>query len=299
MPTAYRESQSMTNKVGIFYAYWEHEWDTDFMPYIGKVRNLGFDVLEINAGTLARMSPAAQDALAKKAAENGIVLTLCVGLPRDMDPASPDAQCRRNGIAFLVNSAKTMRRLGIQTIAGILYGTWPSALPENGEKEEFVERSVASMKEAIKAAEDNDVKFCLEVVNRFEQFIMNTTKEAVGYVQRVGSPALKLHLDTFHMNIEEDDPADAIRHAGGFLGHVHLGENNRRPPGAGLLPWDSIFDALKVIGYTGHLVMEPFLTAGGTIGRDIRVYRDLKGDLDLDQGARDALRFVRAHLSRR
>jgi len=289
----------VTNKVGIFYAYWEHDWDTDFMPYVGRVRNLGFDVLEINAGTFARMSPVAQDALAKKASENGIALTLCIGLPREMDTASPDARCRKNGIAFLVNSARTMRRLGIQTISGILYGTWPSALPENGEKDEFVDRSVASMKEAIKAAEDNDVKFCLEVVNRFEQFIMNTAKEAVGYIRRVGSPALKLHLDTFHMNIEEDDPADAIRHAGSHLGHFHLGENNRRPPGAGHLPWDSIFDALKAIGYTGDLVMEPFLTAGGTIGRDIRVYRDLKGDLDLDQGARDALRFVRAHLSRR
>jgi D-psicose/D-tagatose/L-ribulose 3-epimerase len=289
----------MTNKVGIFYAYWEHDWDTDFMPYVGRVRNLGFDVLEINAGTFARMSTDAQDALAKKASENGITLTLCIGLPRKMDTASPDARCRKNGIAFLVNSARTMRRVGIQTISGILYGTWPSTLPENGEKDEFVERSVASMKEAIKAAEDNDVKFCLEVVNRFEQFIMNTANEAVDYIRRVGSSALKVHLDTFHMNIEEDDPADAIRHAGSHLGHFHLGENNRRPPGAGHLPWDSIFDALKAIGYTGHLVMEPFLTVGGTIGRDIRVYRDLKGDLDLDQGARDALRFVRAHLSRR
>jgi D-psicose/D-tagatose/L-ribulose 3-epimerase len=299
MPAAYRESLTMTNKVGMFYAYWEHDWDTDFMPYVGRVRKLGFDVLEINAGTFARMSPDAQDALAKKASENGITLTLCIGLPREMDTASPDARYRKNGIAFLVNSAKTMRRLGIQTISGILYGTWPSALPENGEKEEFVERSVASMKEAIKAAEDNDVKFCLEVVNRFEQFIMNTANEAAGYIQRVGSPALKLLLDTFHMNIEEDDPADAIRHAGSLLGHFHLGENNRRPPGVGHLPWDLIFDALKEIGYTGHLVMEPFLTVGGTIGRDIRMYRDLKGDLDLDQGAGDALRFVRAHLSRR
>lgn len=289
----------MTNKVGIFYAYWEHDWDADFMPYVRKCRALGFDVLEINAGTFSRMSPQDQDALAREASGSGIELTLCVGLPPEMDTASTDSRCRRNGIDFLVTSAKAMKRNGIRTISGILYGSWPTALPQDGAKESYVDRSVASMREAVKAAEDNDVRFCLEVVNRFEQFIMNTASEAVAYIQRVGSPALKVHLDTFHMNIEEDDPAQAIAQAGSHLGHFHLGENNRRPPGAGLLPWDVIFDALKAAGYKGHLVMEPFLTVGGTIGRDIRMYRDLRGDMDLDQGARDALRFVRGHLSRR
>lgn len=289
----------MTNKVGIFYAYWEHDWDVDFMPYVERVRALGFDVLEINAGAFSRMSADAQDALGKKASEKGIELTLCIGLPRELDTASSDPRCRRNGIAFLSRSAKTMKRLGMRNISGILYGAWPSVLPENEEKAEIVERSIASMKEAIKSAEDNDVSFCLEVVNRFEQFIMNSAKEAAEYIRRVDSPALKMHLDTFHMNIEEDDPAEAIMHAGDLLGHFHLGENNRRPPGTGHLPWNLIFDALKGIGYSGRLVMEPFLTVGGTIGRDIRMYRDLKGDLDLDQGAKDALRFVRGHLSRR
>ena len=253
----------------------------------------------MNANVFAKMRPADQDALAGEASTNGVELTLCVGLPRELDIASRNAKYRKNGIEFFTNTAKTMKRLGIRIISGVLYGTWPTRLPDGEKKDEFVERSVASMKEAIKAAEDNDLVFCVEVVNRFEQFIMNTAKEAVGYTQRVGSPALKVHLDTFHMNIEEDDPREAVLQAGSLLGHLHLGENNRRPPGVGHLPWDAIFDALRAINYTGRLVMEPFITMGGTITRDISLYRDLRGDLDLDEGAKDALNFVRTHLARR
>ena len=155
------------------------------------------------------------------------------------------------------------------------------------------------MKEAVKAAEDNRVIFNVEVVNRFEQFLLNTCDEALAYVQAVGSPNLKILLDTFHMNIEEDSIGNAITKAGTYLGHVHLGENNRTPPGCGRghIPWDELASALKTIHYQGALVMEPFLIPGGEVGRDIKVFRDLSVGYDMDEEARKACLFVRKKLS--
>ncbi len=78
-------------------------------------------------------------------------------------------------------------------------------------------------------------------MNRFEQYLINTAAEGVAYIDEVGSPNLKLLLDVFHMNIEEDDMTQAIITAGDKLGHFHIGETNRRPPGQGRMPWKEIF----------------------------------------------------------
>jgi D-psicose/D-tagatose/L-ribulose 3-epimerase len=193
--------------------------------------------------------------------------------------------------------AEGVGEMGGGNLGGIIYGCWPATMPEGEiDKRPYVERSVASVKEAVKAAEDSNVVFNMEVVNRFEQFIMNTCEEAVAYVEQVGSPHAKVHLDTFHMNIEEDFVGEAILRAGGHLGHLHIGENNRMPPGYGHIPWNELASALRQIDYQGDVVMEPFLMPGGEVGRDIRVFRDLSVGMDLDEEARKALQFVRGVL---
>lgn len=111
--------------------------------------------------------------------------------------------------------------------------------------------------------------------------------------ERVGSPNCRVMLDTFHLNIEEDSIRNAIVSTGDRLGHFHIGENNRRAPGRGRMPWDEIFGALREINYGGVISMEPFLMPGGQVGRDISVYRDLRESADLDAEAGLALQFVR------
>ena len=125
---------------------------------------------------------------------------------------------------------------------------------------------------------------------------MNTCEEAVEYVEAVGSPNAKVMLDTFHMNIEEDFFGQAILRAGDNLGHFHIGENNRMPPGYGHIPWTEIGAALRDINYQGYVTMEPFLMPGGEVGRDIKVFRDLSEGMDLDAEARKALWFIRGVL---
>jgi D-psicose/D-tagatose/L-ribulose 3-epimerase len=285
------------NPIGIYYAYWTQNWDADFVPYIRKAKRLGFDILEVNAGTVARMAGPERERLKEAAADAGIELTYCIGLPHDFDVASENDAVRARGIAYLKDMAGAVAAMGNKTISGIIYGSWPGKLVPGADKRAAVDRSVASMKEAVKAAEDSGVYFHVEVVNRFEQYIMNTAAEAVEYVERVGSDHCRILLDTFHLNIEEDSIRDAIVTAGSRLGHFHIGENNRRAPGRGRIPWKEVCGALKEIDYQGALSMEPFLMPGGEVGRDISVYRDLQDGLDLDQEAGRALQFIRQQLT--
>jgi len=280
------------NKIGIYYAYWTHGWDSDFVPFVAKIKRLGFDILEVNAGTVTNMATGERARLKRAAEKAGIELTYCIGLPHRYDIASPDAGVRREGIAFLRRSAEMLRYMGHKQLGGIIYSSWPGKLPFGEDKRRYLDRSIRSMREVMKVAEDLDVFFNVEVVNRFEQFLLNTAAEGVNYVRRVGSPSCRVLLDTFHLNIEEENMGDAIVSTGARLGHFHIGETDRRPPGRGRMPWDEIFGALRKIGYAGAITMEPFVMPGGEVGRDISVYRDLRGGLNLDREATRALKFV-------
>jgi len=285
------------NKVGIYYAYWTEDWDADFVPYAHKAKSIGFDVLEVNAGTIAAMNRSQRATLKAAAVDAGISLSCCIGLAPDADLASEDSSIRRNGTRLLGDIADAMADCGIDRLGGIIYSCWPAKLDGRGvSKAQALEWSIKSMREAIKKAEDLNLTFNVEVVNRFEQFIMNTAQEGVDYIASVGSPNLKILLDTFHMNIEENSIPDAIETAGPYLGHIHLGENNRRPPGTGLLPWNDIFSALGRTNFDGWLVMEPFLHPGGEVGRDISVFREIMPGADADTEARKACSFVKQKL---
>lgn len=286
------------NKIGIHYGYWIHAWDIDDIhPYMDKAAKLGFDILEISPGILVPMSSIDRKEIKTHAQDCNLNLTYCFSMPPQYDLASEDDQVRADGIAYLQQIVRAIAETGGSILGGILYGAWQSFMPDGvSDKRPYVERSIASMKEAVKIAEEHQVIFCMEVVNRFEQFILNTCSEAVDYVDAVGSPNVQIMLDTFHMNIEEAFLGDAIQRAGNRLGHFHIGENNRMPPGYGHIPWTEVSSALRKIDYQGSVVMEPFLMPGGQVGREIKVFRDLSMGLDLDEEARKALLFTRGLL---
>jgi D-psicose/D-tagatose/L-ribulose 3-epimerase len=134
------------------------------------------------------------------------------------------------------------------------------------------------------------------VLNRFENHVLNTAEERAAFVREIGKPNVKVMLDTFHMNIEEDSFSKAIRTAGPLLGRFRTGEKNRRVPGKGGLPWHEIGTALREIGYSGAIVMEPFVKMGGQVGAEIKVWRDLSDNAEeaqMDEAARQALAFSR------
>lgn len=285
------------NKIGIYYAFWERDWDADFVPYVEKIAKLGFDILEVNSGTVTEMTDTQRIRLKEEARRYNIELTFCIGLTAKYDIASKDAGIRQNGINFLKRQAEMLKFMEAKELGGIIYSSWPGALPAGEvDKRPYWDRSVSAMKEIMKTVEDCNVLFNIEVVNRFEQYLINTCDEAVEYLTQVGSEHCKILLDSFHMNIEEDNIYNAIIRAGDKLGHVHIGETNRKAPGVGRFPWDELAKGLKDIHYTGSVVMEPFLIPGGEVGRDIMIFRDLSVGIDMDKEAKRALNFIREKL---
>lgn len=284
------------NPVGIYFAYWEREWYGDFAAYVKKVKRLGFDVLELGAGALAEMEERELRLIADTARDEGIGLTYCIGLPAEYNVASTDEGVRRAGIKYVGRLLDIIRLMGGDMLGGIIYACWPGRDMSMELKSRMREKSVSSMRELSKKAEDNGIDLCFEVVNRFEQCLLNTAQEGVDFAREVDSPRAKLLLDSFHMNIEEDGFGEAIHTAGRYLGHFHIGENNRRPPGQGRLPWKEIADALRETGYTGRVVMEPFIRPGGQVGEDIKIFRDISGgadDAQMDEMAARSAAFMK------
>ncbi|MDF2876946.1 MAG: sugar phosphate isomerase/epimerase [Clostridia bacterium] len=283
-------------KFGTLYSYWGNEWNCEYTKVAKKVADLGFDILEVGADHLVHMSNVELDELKDISKSLGLTLTSNIGPAKDKDVAAADPKIRRAGIEYLTNIMKAMDRIDSRSIVGVMYSFWPCDF-QDVDKPAAWNRGVQSVKELGKIAESLGIEYCMEVVNRFETFVLNTSEEAIQYCKDVDNKNVKILLDTFHMNIEEDNIPDAIRLAGNYLGHVHVGEGNRKLPGNGHLPWDEIGQSLRDIHYNKGIVMEPFLLQGGQVGKDIKVWRDLSGGVDeaeMDRYIKESLRFLRS-----
>ncbi len=283
-------------KFGIYYPYWEQEWSADCLKYVDKAAHLGFDILEIAAQHLTAYSPAHIADIARAARANGIILTAGLGPSPLKNLSSPDAEIRKAGRAFFEATLTNIEKLDAHVLGGALHSYWPIDYSKPVDKVGDRARGLEGIADLADFAAGCGVNLCLEVLNRFENHVLNTAEEGVAFVREVGKPNVKVMLDTFHMNIEEDSFGQAIRTAGPWLGHFHTGEANRKVPGKGRLPWSEIGAALREIGYDAAVVMEPFVKMGGSVGRDIKVWRDLSDGADeatLDETARQGLAFSR------
>ncbi|MDD4139797.1 MAG: sugar phosphate isomerase/epimerase [Eubacteriales bacterium] len=283
-------------RIGIYYAFWEDRWQADYSRYIRKAAQLGLDILEIACTPIPAMSRTEMARLRDEAAGLGVMLTAGHGPAAAQNLASPDPAVQRQAIAFYTDLLERLAFMNIRTIGGGIYSYWPVDYTQPIDKPGDWARSVQNVRTVGAIADDLGIAYCLESLNRFEGYLINTASEALQFVEEVGLDNVKVMLDTFHMNIEEDSFAGAIRLAGSRLGHFHIGETNRKPPGQGRMPWSEIAAALKEIGYQGSIVMEPFVKMGGQVGQDIRVWRDLSGgaaESDLDEAIRQSVAFCR------
>lgn len=220
------------------------------------------------------------DQLARKAQALDVQIGVTMGLPRDKDVSATDAASVRAGKQMLADAVRAVRDIGGNKLGGILYSAHtkydrqPSA---DGWK-----NSVQAIAETADLAKDAGVDLVLEVVNRFESNLLNTTAQGLKFVDDTGSDHVRLHLDTFHMNIEEANPAAAIRLAGDKLGYFHIGESNRGYLGDGTVNFDQIFDALLDIGYQRDIVFESFSTTvvDESLSLACAIWRDTWDDND-------------------
>ena len=151
---------------------------------------------------------------------------------------------------------------------------------------------VKGLRAAAARAQKRSVCLCLEPLNRFETYFLNTLADAARLLRDVGAPNVRIHFDTFHSNIEEQHPAEALRAVAEDLGHVHLSENDRGIPGTGHVDWKGILKVLKATVYDGWLTIESFAQPEPALAAAAAIWRDLapSGD-DL---ARQGLRFTKS-----
>jgi D-psicose/D-tagatose/L-ribulose 3-epimerase len=148
-----------------------------------------------------------------------------------------------------------------------------------------------NLREICRYAEAKSKRIALEPLNRFETDFINTCEQAVRMVNDVSSPALKIHLDTFHMNIEEKDSAAAIRRAGKLLGHFHACGSDRGTVGGDHINWPEIIAALASTGYNGDVVIESFTPDVQVIARAAAIWRMIEPSRN--DIAAQGIRFLR------
>lgn len=239
-----------------------------------QFRKWGFQTVEIAIEDPSHIDPAVvKAALDKNKLACGSVCA-CLGPDRDLRGTPEQQQTAMN---YMQQVLDQMVVLDCPSLIGPVYSAVgrADAVPADEYKQQW-KTVVRNLKQLCKYAEARGKQICMEPLNRFETDFINTADQALQMVKDVGSPALKLHLDTFHMNIEEKDQAKAIRKAGKLLGHFHACGSDRGTPGNDHIDWKPIAAALKAIRYKGDVVIESFTTDVKVIARAAAIWRQIE-----------------------
>lgn len=224
--------------------------------------------------------------------EFGLRAHASLGLSATTDVTSTDPAIVAKGDELLRKVADVLHQLGGTELCGVIYSAL-AKYPSPATKENR-SNSVKAMQRLADYTADLGINIDLEVVNRYESNIMNTGTEGLDFLDEVNRPNAFLHLDTYHMNIEEDGMQKSVLAAGDRLGYVHIGESHRGYLGTGNVDFDSFFKALKQINYKGPITFESFSSAvvDPSLSNTLCVWRNLWSDSD--DLAKKSLDFMKA-----
>ncbi len=280
------------NKLGVHAFVWTAGWNRQDAAYaIGQTAELGYDLIEASVMDFTTVDVAETR---RELERHKLGITMSFGLDASMDISSEDPDRIRRGEQQLADTISVARDLGATHLCGILYSAFQKyAVPPT---QKGIENSVEVIRRVAKQAAASNITLGMEVVNRYETNVLNTAAQGVAFCKRVGEPNVRVHLDCYHMNIEEADVAAAITQTGEFLGYFHTGDSNRGYLGSGSIEFGRIFRALVASGYAGPITFESFSSAvvGQPLEGILGIWRNLWTDgRDL---ASHAKQFTEAHL---
>ena len=259
----------MTNPIGIISMQYARPFTAQHFVQFARWRAAGFDFVELLVPEPGELDLAAT----RRALEGeglGVALAARVNLDRNL--CADDEPRRRAGRDYLRHCVEVAHALGAGVVGGPLYGNplvFAARAPHPVDEALRQRREgwcVEGLIEAAPIATAAGVRLGVEPLNRFETDILNTTRQGVALMQLVRHDAVGLVLDTFHMNMEDDDIAGAIRAAGRHLIHFQANENHRGHLGSGHIDWVGVVRALGDIDYRGAITLEPFRRADERIG---------------------------------
>ncbi|PRY64067.1 D-tagatose 3-epimerase [Glaciihabitans tibetensis] len=258
---------------------------------VGKTLDAGFTLLEI---PLLEPESFGVEAAKRSILKRPIAISASLGQSADTDISSTDPDIVAAGERKLMRALEILSELESEYFVGVLY----SQLAKYPEAATAVNRSnsVEVLRRVAVRAQELGITLGLEVVNRYETNLFNTAKEALVYLDEIDHPNIGVHLDSYHMNIEESDMVAPVLLAGDRLVYVHIGESHRGYLGSGSVDFDGLFRALALIGYSGPIAFESFSTAvvSESLSRSLAVWRNLWTDSE-DLGAH-ANAFIRNKL---
>jgi D-psicose/D-tagatose/L-ribulose 3-epimerase len=239
-----------------------------------QFKKWGFDSVEIAIEDCSHIDPAH---VKRELDKHGLVcgsICACMGPERDLR-GTPEQQ--KTSLAYLKGVLDQMVVLDCPSLVGPVYssvGRADAVAPADYQRQ--WKTVVKHLRTLSKYAQERGRQICLEPLNRFETDFINTCDQALQMIKEVNSPALTLHLDTFHMNIEEKDLAVAIKRAGSRLGHIHACGSDRGTPGNDHTDWPGIAAALRSIKYRRDVVIESFTTDVKVIARAAAIWRRIE-----------------------
>lgn len=263
---------------------WAAEWNPEAAEKVIRgAAEAGLDFVEIPL-----LRPTDFDVgLTKRLLEHyGVGCTCSLGLPLDSSlPEHPEAATR-----FLIQAFNVAHQIGSEVLTGVTYATL-GALSGRAPREADYQAVVKALKPVARHAATLGMRLGIEPVNRYETYLINLGAQGLELIRRLDEPNVFLHLDTYHMNLEEKGFQEPIVQAGERLGYIHLSESDRGTPGTGNVHWDAVFAGLRQIGFAGDLVMESFVAMNPDIARATCMWRDVVGDPEAL--VRDGLAFLR------
>lgn len=273
-------------KIGVNTWVWTAPFGTKDFGLIPKIKSMGFDIIEV-----AAENPSLIDAalLRQLAEDHGLSIIICGAFGPSRDISSDDPDIRRNGVSYIAECIGLAEAVGSTLVAGPVYSAVGKArLVSADQKARERAWCVENLRGVGGIASDAGVTIGIEPLNRFETDMINLVEQAMALIDEIGHPAYKVHIDTFHANIEEKSIPEAIRLAGSMLGHFHACENDRGIPGTGHIDWIGIRDALRDIAYDGPVVIESFTPGAIEIAKAAAIWRPLAPSQDelAHQGAR-------------
>ncbi|MGH9378419.1 MAG: sugar phosphate isomerase/epimerase family protein [Terriglobia bacterium] len=275
-------------KYGVNTMVWTTHVSEQHRLLFSRIREWGFDGVEL---FLSPSEPSGLPAVKRILEDLGLERATCSVLPREANLISADPQVRARGVEFLKECIERTAELGAQLICGPLYAGLGVMTGHRRTEDEW-KWAVEGLRDAAIRGREVGVTLCVEPLNRFETYFLNTLEDAARLVRDIGASNVRIHFDTFHANIEEKRPADSLRAVAKELGHVHISENDRGIPGTGHNDWRGMFSALNEIGYDGWMTIESFAQPEPELAAAAAIWRDLapSGD-DL---ARQGLQFAKA-----
>jgi D-psicose/D-tagatose/L-ribulose 3-epimerase len=280
-------------KYGMNLLLWSGDVGDEHLPMIERLKTMGFDGVEV---PLFNLDVDKWTRFGQKLDTIGLERTAVTIRNEPDNPISSDPAIRQQAVELNKQTLDCCQALGAQSLVGPFHsaiGIFSGA----GPTDEEWKWGVDVMRETAEYAESCNVVLGVEMLNRFETYLLNTNADATRFAREVNHPNCKVLHDTFHTHIEEKCVAQAIRDCADLLGHVHISENDRGTPGQGQVHWDTNFDTLHEVGYDGWMVIEAFGLALPEIAAATKIWRRMYESEE--QLARDGLAFMQEQVSKR